>query len=293
MEDVCLRARTKDHLELTVALTTTTCRSAQAVHGLGWTSGVAMSRLLTCAGLMAVASKREGKTSLQIISQARIGQMLVDATHAGDLRGTLGDPSLAFPKSGGTERLVIAPALLPGKVSVVRRGATGDYTQSMTPLVLGEVDRDIEFFIEQSDQVLTGLAADVLLDASSRIEVAGGLLVQALPDGDPEHLTALRERVVAGGLIPMLREARSAEALLRAVEPEAEPVEEPVRLRWHCPCSRERALNAVRLMGPAELAQMMLEDEPVRVDCDFCTSRYEITVAELERLVAETTTVEG
>jgi len=293
MEDVCLRARTKDHLELTVALTTATCRSAQAIHGLGWTSGVAMSRFLTCAGLMALASKREGKTSLQIISQARIGQMLVDATHAGELRGMLGNPGLAFPKTGGSDRLVIAPALLPGKLSVVRRGATGDYIQSMTPLVLGEVDRDIEFFIEQSDQVLTGLAADVLMDGNSRVEVAGGLLVQALPDGDPEHLTAIRERVVAGGLIPMLREAKDAEALLRAVEPEAEPVDEPVNLRWYCPCSRERALNAVRLMGPQELSQMVVEDKPVEVGCDFCTSRYEISVADLEQLVAETTTAEG
>ncbi|MEM1024323.1 MAG: Hsp33 family molecular chaperone HslO [Myxococcota bacterium] len=293
MDDVCLRARTKDHLELTVALTTTTCRSAQAIHGLGWTSGVAMSRLLTCAGLMAVSSKREGKTSLQILSKARIGRMLVDATHSGELRGMLGNPGLAFPRAGETKRPVIAPALLPGKVSVVRRGAAGDYIQSMTPLVLGEVDRDIEFFIEQSDQVLTGLAADVLLGEQSRIEVAGGLLVQALPDGDPEHLSAIRERVVAGGLIPMLREAPNAEALLREVEPEAELVDEPVPLRWYCPCSRERALNAVRLMGPNELSQMVVKNEPVRVDCDFCTSQYEITVQDLEQLVAETTTAEG
>jgi len=33
--------------------------------------------------------------------------------------------------------------------------------------------------------------------------------------------------------------------------------------------------------------------KPVEVGCDFCTSRYEISVADLEQLVAETTTAEG
>lgn len=294
--DVCYRAQTRSRLEVAAILSTETCRRAQKLHGLQVTSAVALGRLMTATGLIAITSKREGKTSLQVLSKARLGQVFADGTHEGTVRGLVKNPSLAFPPSRGESlegRRTLSAGLLPGHVSVVRRSPAGEYVQSMTPLVVGEVDQDLEYFLEQSDQVPTVLVADCLVDRSGQVAAAGGVLVQALPDGDRDHLRQIRERLVAGGLVPFLREATDAQAILDAVDPNAQPTDPPVPFAWHCPCSFERAKNAVRLMGPNDIATMLVEDKPVVIDCDFCTSRYEVTLDDLKGLLAETTTAQG
>ncbi|MGF1510514.1 MAG: Hsp33 family molecular chaperone HslO [Myxococcota bacterium] len=294
MKDQCVRAKTSDHLEVTVAMTSRTCRTAQDVHQLSGLAAVALGRLMTCAGLIALTSKKPGKTSLQILSRAPLGQAFCDATEGGDLRGMVKNPSPSpTADHAQSARRTVSALVYPGKISVVRRGANGEYVQSMTPLHDGEVDADVQSFLEQSDQVPTGLAAECLLDGDERVLRAGGVMIQALPDGDFERLRTLRARIASGGLVPLLQEAISAEDLLSRFEPTAVTLGEPVPLRWHCPCSFERATNAVKLLGPNDLSSLVVEEQPLAVECDFCASRYEISVKDLERLMKETVVAEG
>jgi len=294
LREVGVRAATPNRLDVAVAVTTGAARSAQTTHGLKATSAIALGRLLTGAGLMAATSKVEGKTSLQVLSRGRTGQLLVDATHDGKLRGLIKNPDLAFPQVGRAVRggrRSVGAAVQPGELSAVRRRPTGEYFQSMTPLATGEIDDDLESFLERSDQVPTVLVADVLLDRKGEVIRAAGVLVQALPDGDRERLRKLGRELGDGRFAELLERASSIEDLLGAAVPEAERVEEDLALAWHCPCSRERAENAVRLLGQPEVARMVVESEPVVIDCDFCRSHYELTVEDLAQLLGEMTTL--
>lgn len=290
---VCVRAATPSRLEVAVAVTTEATQTAQNVHGLEATSAIALGRLLTSAGLMAATSKVEGKTSLQILSRGRIGQLFVDVTDAGDLRGLVKNPNLAFPCTRSERidgRRSVGPAVHPGEISAVRRRPTGEYFQSMTPLTTGEVDADIEAFLERSDQVPTVLVADTLVDRDGRVVRSGGVLVQALPDGDRTQLREIGRHLADGRFAQLLAGATTMDDLLRSAVPDAERADADQPLRWHCPCSRERAENALRLLGQPELARMVVEAEPVVIDCDFCRSRYELTPDDLAELLAQSTT---
>jgi molecular chaperone Hsp33 len=160
----------------------------------------------------------------------------------------------------------------------------------MTPLSTGEIDTDLQSFLERSDQVPTVLASDVLLDAEGRVWRSAGVLVQALPDGDRAELARIRRRLDAGGFAELLRAEAAPDALLAAAVPSAQRVEPDEPVVWSCPCSRERAENAVRLMGEPELARLVVEEQPVEIDCDFCRSHYELGVEDLATLLAEVTT---
>ncbi len=246
---------------------------------------------MTSAALLAATSKAEGKTSLQVLSKGRVGQIFVDATHTGDLRGYIKNARLDLPLALGEPpegRRRVGSLVHPGSLSVVRRRPNGDYYQSMTPLLNGEVDDDLRYFIERSDQIPSVMVADTLVDAHGRVVRSGGVLVQALPDGDRDELRQIGERLADGRFARILRNAE-IDDLLEALQSDAEPIDADLPLRWHCPCSRERAVNAVRLMGANEIAKMVIEDDPVTVDCDFCLARYEIDVDELGRMMADTT----
>ena len=293
LREGCIRATTPGWLDVAVAVTTGATQTAQDVHGLQATSAIVLGRLLTSAGLMAATANVEGKTSLQVLSRGRTGQLLVDATEGGALRGLIKQGKLAFPRTGGEAvdgRRSVGAAVLPGEVSAVRRRHTGEYHQSMTPLQTGEIDDDLQSFLERSDQVPTVLVADTLLDETGRITRSAGILVQALPDGDRARLAEIGRQLTGGRFADLLRGAGSTEDLLRTTVPEAERVDVDLPLRWFCPCSRDRAENAVRLMGQPELAHMVVEGQPVVIDCDFCRSTYEFSIDELGQILAELTT---
>ena len=293
MADVCIRAyQASTKLEFMVAVTGQACRDAQIAHELAPTSAVAFGRLLTCAGMLAAHHRLPGSLSLQVISQSRMKMMYADCTHEGKLRGYVKDPSLAFPL-GDAERASgrrqVGPAVAPGKLSMVRIDEDGRYTQSAVPLMTGEIDADIEHFIEQSDQITNLVVCDVLLDDDGAITKAAGVMVQALPDGDRDQLAVLRQRLAAGRFAQLVRDHDDAQSILSVLDADAAPVEAPIPMRWQCRCSYERVRRSLSLFNIADLMELIEADEPVSVRCDMCTKNYMVPVDEvretLERMI--------
>jgi molecular chaperone Hsp33 len=285
VRDVCLLASDRRaRLEIAIAVTTEVGRAAQRAHGFGTTSAIGLGRLLTATGLLALTSKRPGTTSVQILAKGRVGQLYADATENGEVRGYSRKPKLMYPliaKDQRLERASIGAMVMPGTVSVVRSNAKGEYVQSASPLTSGEIDRDVESFIAQSEQIPTVVACETLLDGEGDVFVAGGVLVRAMPDSDLEALYDLRDRLVDGALAKLLVSSEDIATLFAAVAPGAELVEPETKIVWKCRCSFERVLGAFELLGPEDLADMASKNEPTGVDCDFCGQHYEVTSAQV------------
>lgn len=238
---------------------------------------------------MSATGKKEGTMSAQFVTRTTLRQLYADATHEGHLRGFAKNPNLAFPLFEGEAplgRRTLAPALKPGEISVIRMQAeTGEYTQSTTPITSGEVDEDLEFFLNQSDQIPTALAADVIVDDDDgRILVAGGILIQSLPDGDTAHLEHIKASLRDGLLVRnLVHPGRSAHDLARALMPEAKIID-ALPLKWQCRCSMEKVIDSIRLLGPTDLAEMIEANKDVVVHCDLCSSHYVVTPNEIAKL---------
>jgi redox-regulated HSP33 family molecular chaperone len=59
---------------------------------------------------------------------------------------------------------------------------------------------------------------------------------------------------------------------------------EALPVRFHCPCSRERAAATLALLGDHELVSMIEEDGAGEVTCEFCRSRYHFSDENLETI---------
>lgn len=292
--DICLRATIKKSgLEVTVAVTTQVVQAAQDAHHLEATSAIALGRLLTGIGLIALTSKRAGSFSAQVLSKSRIGQVYADCTDQGHFRGRVKVPSLVFPLTAGEDprgRRSVSAAVFPGELSVIRSLGKGEYNQSAVPLTNGEIDDDLKTFLEVSDQVETALSAEVLLGEGGRVARAGGVLIQALPDGDRAALRALEQKLVGGGLAQRL--ADDPAVILAQLAPEATVID-IVPLLWKCRCSYERVLASLKMLEPADLVQLIEAGVPVAVDCDLCAKKYEVALDEVRTLFAQTIKAEG
>lgn len=85
----------------------------------------------------------------------------------------------------------------------------------------------------------------------------------------------------------MLRSGDSPEAILERIFSSGLQILESKPVRFHCPCSKERAERALMLLGTGEIREIIQADREkgaTEVTCHFCMARYEITIGELEAL---------
>ena len=161
--------------------------------------------------------------------------------------------------------------------------------QGIVPLDAPSLAEACETDFRQSEQLPTVLR--VAVQSQDGHCVAGGLLLQYLPDGevgrerlhvrldDPnwEHIAILGSTVRHAELAdPSL----SVEALLwRLFHEEHELRVEAVRsLARGCRCSVEHYRTVLLRFGGDELADMRDEDGLIRVDCAFCSRIFPIEV---------------
>jgi molecular chaperone Hsp33 len=296
--DVCLKAAIRTaRLEIAVATTSALCQNAQSAHKLAATSAIALGRLLTAATLIALTSKRKGGTSLQILTKSRLRELFADVTHEGDARGFVKNADLSFPLMSGevqSGRRTISLGLLPGKLSVVRASDNHQFRQSTTDLVSGEIDVDVEHFVEQSDQIPTALACDILIGNADRVSLAGGVLVQGLPGADLDRLHSIRDALRNEGLADKLHAAAGdAHTLLASIARDAIVVEAPSPIAWKCRCSKTRVTEAIKMLSATEIAEMVSTREDVKVGCDLCATTYVISAAEIEGIFTSSIKAQG
>ena len=160
------------------------------------------------------------------------------------------------------------------------------------PIATGEVDDDVEVYLRDSEQIDSALGCEVLLDELGNVVAAAGVLVQALPNSDGSDIVAAaRERLTAGAIADILAAASDDPDAITTFEVAGAVLgdesgtlqlldQRPVR--FHCPCSRERATSMLELLGEEDLSDMIRDEGRAEVTCNFCRRQYEFSESELE-----------
>ena len=290
-----------DVARVVVAITTDTAREAVRRHGAAGQAALALARGTTAGLLLATLTKDDERLTLQVIGDGPLRGVTVDARSSGGVRAyvkRLDGGALAAAPTG--QRASLAGALgRDGVVSVIRDVGLKENFSGQTPLVTGELDTDVEHYLNNSEQIDSALACDALFltSAPANIVVSAGILVQALPGGAGAALVQRARAILRDGALPRALVAEpslSAAALAHAVLAGLGDPARALRLlderavRFECPCSRARAATSLALLGSGELAAMIVEDGKAEVICEFCREHYQFGEADLETIRRET-----
>ncbi|MEM6732123.1 MAG: Hsp33 family molecular chaperone HslO, partial [Myxococcota bacterium] len=178
----------RSNISVGLAVTTESCRRAQSIHQTSEFATIAIGRLLTSATLATFSQSRKGQLSLQVVGSGPFGNMFADVTDEGRIRTMVKNPRVALPRLPGENdntRRAIGHAFGDGTLSVIWQPLDEPFAQSTTSLVSGELDEDVQHFLAASDQVQTTLIANLALDGSN-VVAASGVVLQAMPDVDPD-----------------------------------------------------------------------------------------------------------
>jgi molecular chaperone Hsp33 len=257
-----------------------------------------LSEALTLTALLgSVLKDVGGQLTLQAQTESGIIDLMVCDYRGGELRGYVrfdrdrltelpSLPSLQdlFGNGKPTDRV--------GFLAITfDQAITGERYQGIVPLEGSSLADAAQSFFAQSEQIpsLVRLAVD---DTG---HIAGGILVQHLPEGEqgrdrlhtrldhPEwqHVRALAETIRANELVdPEL----SIEMLLWRLFHEEEEVRilATVPLSKGCRCNFDHVRGVIAQFDPVERAHMAAEDGTITVDCEFCSQSFPIKLGDLE-----------
>jgi molecular chaperone Hsp33 len=274
------------NLRVAVAVTTEVVTEGATRHQLSPAATCAVGRALTSGLLLATLTKGGERVTLQLVGDGPIGSITVDATDTGNVRGYAQHPQAGASLEDG--RCAVAETLgRHGVVNVLRDLGLKELYQGQVALVTGEVDEDVEAYLRASEQVPSALGCEVLLGTDGRVRAAGGILVQALPGGDPTSVREVQHALRTGRLRELLaRGERSARAIAEQIYGGGplEVIGEERHVRFQCRCSQERIGDMLALLGTVDLDEMIAEGKPAEVTCNFCNTHYRIERSELERI---------
>ena len=271
-------------------ITTRLTEEARQRHNLSYVATAALGRTMT-AGLLLVSSMKraESRINIRIRGNGPLGGILIDAGLDGTVRGYVDNPTIELPPSAKGKLDVGGAVGQDGYVYVVRDVGYGYPYSSTVELVSGEIGDDLTHYLVTSEQTPSALVLGVFVEASG-VTAAGGLLIQVLPKAaSDETLVELLESRLASlsGFTPLLQEGKTLpdifELLLGDLGLEILP--EVQLVRFHCRCSFDRALRALRLFGTAELQDMIDRDHGAEAVCEFCGNVYRATREELAQLI--------
>lgn len=248
---------------------------------------VALGRALAGGVLMGATLKVGQEIALKFEGDGPLGKIIVEADSNGIVRGYIAQPAIAWsPAVHGFE---VGKAVgRNGLLTVVKDLRLKELYRGSVPLVSGEIDEDLAYYLAQSEQVPALVGLGTVVADSGRVLAAGGLLIQSVPPHAPETLALLSGRLAEMPPIAELFGAGQTPetflAELFATIPYQTLESRPVRFR--CSCSRERAEQALISLGANDLRDLLASEGQADIDCHFCREHYLFAAVDLERLIA-------
>ncbi|MDD9944842.1 MAG: Hsp33 family molecular chaperone HslO [Myxococcales bacterium] len=280
IQDHAVRAITDDGA-FRVVVATTTSLTAEGVRRQAAQGQPArcLGDLLTSAVLVRETMAPSQRLQAILVGRDRRCRAVADSHPQGETRGLLTLPA-------GQDEIPLAG----GTLEVMRTLYSGDLHRGLVSVPEGGVSQAVMSYLSASEQVASMFAVTTLFDEQGEVELAGGYLVQLLPEVGRQPLQIMTERLRDfEDVSPWLRQAGGQPSALLAELLYAMPYtivgESPVR--FQCQCSSLRVLTSLATVGQAELTDMIATGEVLDITCDYCGQAYRVGPEQLRGLLAE------
>lgn len=288
MSDYIVRATAADHQIRAFAVTSAELvERARSIHNTSPAATAALGRLLSAGAMMGAMMKGDNDLlTLQIKGDGPIGGITVTADSKARVKGYVNEPAVLIP-ANAKGKLDVAGAVGNGMLRVIKDLGLKEPYVGQTELQTGEIAEDLTYYFATSEQVPSSVGLGVLLNRDNTIRQAGGFIIQLMPFTDEKVIDEL-ERKLSGmsSVTALLDQGLTPEELLEELLGDfGLEITDTLPASYYCNCSRERVEKAVVSIGSKEIRDMIQENKPIEVKCQFCERAYTFDVEDLKRIL--------
>ncbi|MBU7490988.1 Hsp33 family molecular chaperone HslO [Lactiplantibacillus pentosus] len=261
---------------------------AQQRHDTWSAASAALGRSLVGTLLLASSVlKGDEQMTVKINGNGPVGGIVIDGNAKGTVKGYLQHPHIHLPLNEQHKIDVKTAVGTDGFLSVTKDQGVGDPFTGTVALVSGELGEDFTYYLAQSEQIPSAVGLSVFVNDDNSIGVAGGFLVQVLPNATDEAISSLEAQLKDLPLVSQLmREGKTPEDILDLLFDGDVKVLDKVPVKFECDCSKERFAEALMALPKHEVRAMIDEDHGATAVCHFCGSQYQFSEAELEAVLS-------
>ena len=166
-------------------------------------------------------------------------------------------------------------------VITIQKNKTNKRYQSIVKINHQSISQSLEDYFSQSEQLETRL----WLAYDKNTQEAVGLLLQKLPDETEADMQWQHIQVLANTLTDKELLSWDTEVLFNKLfNEETIQLFEPHPVSFYCPCSVEKMLNAITVLGEKEALSLLSANRFVEVTCEYCNKHFEFDADEVKRL---------
>ncbi|MBD9030372.1 Hsp33 family molecular chaperone HslO [Eshraghiella crossota] len=288
MEDYLVRAiAANGQVRAFAAYTKNTVETARQAHNTSPVVTAGLGRLLTAGAMMGSMMKGDRDVlTIKAEGSGPVGHYLVTADSKGNVKGYAANPNVILP-ANAAGKLDVGGSLGVGLLTVIKDlGLKEPYTGTCE-LVSGEIAEDLTYYFASSEQTPSSVGLGVLMTKDNTVNVAGGFIIQLMPDATEETISIVEEKIsTIKSVTSMLENGLDPEGIINLILGGLDPeILDKMPVRFYCNCSKERVSKALIAIGRKELDNIIEENEPIEVKCHFCNKAYNFTVDELKKLV--------
>lgn len=226
----------------------------------------ALGELLAAGALLSGNLKTDGTLIVQVQGQGRLKMLVVEATSDQTVRATARWDETADINDDES----LTDLLGSNSVFVLTlQPKDAEPWQGVVPLEGGNIAQMLINYTKRSEQL------DTQIVLASSDDACGGLLVQRLPETEPDAASWEHVGTLVQTLTPEELTGLDAQHVLYRLFHETPPrVFDPENIEFACTCSRGKVSDMLLMLGGEEVGGVVAEQGSIQIDCDFCHAKY-------------------
>lgn len=305
MNDRLVRALTADGRVRVIGVNIAQAlNEAHRRHHLSAVATASLGRTMSASLLLASNMKRaQARVNVRVAGDGGLGLVYADAGFDGTVRGFVTNPQFELPPLPNGQQNVSQAVGQIGFFKVMRDVGYGEPYSSTVEIIAGDIANDVAWYLASSEQTYSKLILTEVIDPDNHetpVTVAAGLLLQIMPQAtlraaktanlSPEDLRLqLEAKSDPQNFTDLLLQGKAIEDVMTEVFADMHldilPMTKDVS--FHCPCSFDRMLAAMKMFGEEDLRAMIADDKGAEATCHFCGEVYFATTAQLNDLLAD------
>jgi molecular chaperone Hsp33 len=276
LADVVLRAITQDGaFRVITARTTSSARGVTEAQTTKGPTTQVLAELLTGTILMREAMAPDLR--VQGLLKMGKGQVVADAYPGGATRALVHEGGGPVDPAAG------------GVLQMMRSLHNGAVHQGIVQVAGGDVSTALMEYMQSSEQVASFVSVAAVVK-DNVVEVAGGYLVQLLPEVGRAPLMVMTERLADfAPLSSLLTSGKGAPEDLMGELLYAMPYEIVGRstVRYECTCDDTRVAASLASLPKKDIREILADGKVLEIQCDYCRREYRFAPEKLRGLLAQ------
>jgi len=265
---------------------TAVVQEMQKLHKAFPLASVGVGKAMVGALLLASQLKDKQQVGLLFRGNGALKSIYAEADFEGHVRAYTPNPQ--YEPMSYEKGLTLSEALGHGTLTVARHQPFQKQPfQGMVELVTGEIGDDIAHYLHQSHQIRSIVSLGIYLDHNGLVTHAGGVIIEVMPGVEDDVVELLQKNAeTQPSVSSILRAGGSPTDLVKPFLKGIDytQLEHDHEVTYFCPCSENRVIAALEVLGEADLQDMIDKNEQPEIICQMCGKPYHFTVEKVAEI---------